>query len=466
MIRPSLSRFVVFAVMGQRVKTMSTAATKRTNFPIVDGPAPASKRVNFGWCSTASVQPGGDITIETIADPADTNDDVPLRTIQDRVFDLTQSVDWMEYLEHKENRLHDEGGAGAYDTMRCDVVLSPSSDPSNRVRIWGEDYHLNRLRNSYLSLLRAKTEKAKNELVNGQSNLDAPANLSRFMVDEALDLSRTTLRKLLSEAELSVSSIQEDLAQPGEDTTIQLFRVTLLWSTPSTNEKYGHILVRGHATSSCKPVKIHSAPGPSVVSVAAHTEHRDSKSFTIDKSLPTRVANPQSKIASWCRLRRKMETPDTYKPPGVSEVLMVRPRKDEEGKSRLEVLEGLSSNFFAIYKDGTLRTATEGVLNGYVRHLVLDCASKCGLKFDPRPVFLHETSEWKEAFITSSSRLVYPISKVLLPEDEHESPSHDGTSFVEYWNDEALSAGDAETETPKWQELLNEILKRGGYDCV
>jgi hypothetical protein len=136
----------------------------------------------------------------------------------------------------------------------------------------------------------------------------------------------------------------------------------------------------------------------------------------VDASLPTRVSDPQYKVASWTRLRKKMESPETYMPPGVSEVLMVRPSPIN---GDLEVLEGLSSNLFVVYKDGTIRTAQDGVLYGYVRHLVLECAETCCLRLDPQPIVLHDATAglWQEAFITSSSRLIYPISKILIHSD-------------------------------------------------
>lgn len=159
-----------------------------------------------------------------------------------------------------------------------------------------------------------------------------------------------------------------------------------------------------------------------------------------------------------------MEQPDTYKPPGVSEVLMVRPIKGNSnngGSSNLEVLEGLSSNFFVIYKDQTLRTAQEGVLDGYVRHLILDqsLCECCGVRLDPtRPILLKDARKglWKEAFITSSSRLIYPISKILVR-------SENGTEFEEFWSDPLLTSSSPEHSQSTWRKLLDEILKKGGY---
>jgi len=118
-----------------------------------------------------------------------------------------------------------------------------------------------------------------------------------------------------------------------------------------------------------------------------------------------------------------------------------------------------SSNFFVIYKNNTLRTALDGVLFGYVRHLVLESLHACGLKLDPKPILLREAKEglWKEAFITSSSRLIFPISRILVHTDD------DGNDFEEYWSDPVLTE-DMQTIKPKWRELLDEIIRKGGYE--
>jgi hypothetical protein len=197
----------------------------------------------------------------------------------------------------------------------------------------------------------------------------------------------------------------------------------------------------------------------------------------IDVTLPTRLDNPQSKVASWCRERKKMEDPNTYKPEGASEVIMVRPRttgSDGRG-SRMELLEGLSSNVFFVYKDGSLRTAADGILNGYVRHLVLESAKNLDIRLDPRPIYLDEVNEWNEAFITSSSRLIFPISKILIPNDDDENGKDDDggtspTTFSEYWTDKVLMQNanrwtndSLSPAPPVWWRILNDILKAAGY---
>jgi Amino-transferase class IV len=447
----------------------------------------------------------------------------------------------MEFLERTEHRENDEGGAGAYDTMRCDigVVLHQYDDDDHhnssnhqtnqqptrhatRVVVWGQDFHLERLKNSYLSLVR--TMKAKQQLQQAAAAAsDIVVIPDESDLNQAIQQSKAIIDALLQEA-VAVVGLPPVLdpfhdssginKKSHDDGTIVLVRVTLLWSYPTRRvtmddhqhgqNQQGHhppqtsnnaILVRGHATSSFQPMNVHQPHDPIVVSVVVPAtatppllaeenatddspffltlEHQDHNNSNL---LPNRFqsSNPHDKVASWCRLRKQLEVP-TYKPPEAAEVLMVRPQlvmqvdKNHHQQSRvvLEILEGLSSNVFVIYKDGSLRTATEGVLFGYVRHLVIESAHKVGLTFDPRPIYLHESKQWQECFITSSSRLIWPIAKVMRPveEDGTHKNNQDGGSqhFVEHWKSEEANSNN-QLHPPKWQELLKEILKAGGYD--
>jgi branched-chain amino acid aminotransferase len=86
-------------------------------------------------------------------------------------------------------------------------------------------------------------------------------------------------------------------------------------------------------------------------------------------------------------------------PPGVHEGLML----GEEGA----ILEGLSSNFFAITR-GELRTEEERVLHGVTRSLALEVARKV-LPVILRPVRVDPLAEVDECFITSVSREILPV---------------------------------------------------------
>jgi branched-chain amino acid aminotransferase len=90
-------------------------------------------------------------------------------------------------------------------------------------------------------------------------------------------------------------------------------------------------------------------------------------------------------------------------PAGVEEALMV----DSEGR----ILEGLSSNFFAV-RQSRLYTAGEGILTGITRTLVIDAANALAVPIQFQALYLNEIPEIQEAFITSASRGILPVRKV------------------------------------------------------
>jgi branched-chain amino acid aminotransferase len=89
-------------------------------------------------------------------------------------------------------------------------------------------------------------------------------------------------------------------------------------------------------------------------------------------------------------------------PPGVEEGLLVA----DDGS----LLEGLSSNFFAVLAD-TLRTEGERVLLGVTRSLVLEAASGV-VRVEQRAVRRDELPGVTEAFVTSVSREVLPVVRI------------------------------------------------------
>ncbi len=90
-------------------------------------------------------------------------------------------------------------------------------------------------------------------------------------------------------------------------------------------------------------------------------------------------------------------------PAGVNEGLML----GDDGV----ILEGLSSNFFAI-SGRTLRTEEERVLAGLTRALVLEVAATTGLDLDRRGIQLAELPSVEECFITSVSREILPVVQI------------------------------------------------------
>jgi branched-chain amino acid aminotransferase len=114
-------------------------------------------------------------------------------------------------------------------------------------------------------------------------------------------------------------------------------------------------------------------------------------------TVPVRRSNPHSKDT---RFIATAEASYGALPPGIEEGLMV----DEAGA----VLEGLSSNFFAL-RDGRLWTEAERVLMGVTRSLVLQVAAVV-VPVELKAIAFDESVQ--ECFITSVSREVLPVVRI------------------------------------------------------
>lgn len=110
--------------------------------------------------------------------------------------------------------------------------------------------------------------------------------------------------------------------------------------------------------------------------------------------------NPKAKLTSFLQYAKKIR--DDV-PNNVKEVLMV----NSEG----QILEGLSSNFFAII-NGEIWTEDKHVLSGIVRSVILELASTAGVRIHLSAIYISEIESLEEAFLTSTSRLVIPIQKI------------------------------------------------------
>jgi branched-chain amino acid aminotransferase len=75
------------------------------------------------------------------------------------------------------------------------------------------------------------------------------------------------------------------------------------------------------------------------------------------------------------------------------------------------LLEGLSSNFFAII-DGVAWTARESVLSGITRSLVIQAAQRIGVELNLQAVAYNRIPELQEAFLTSATRAVLPVRQI------------------------------------------------------
>lgn len=112
-------------------------------------------------------------------------------------------------------------------------------------------------------------------------------------------------------------------------------------------------------------------------------------------------ANPKAKLTRHLSVAKTIRS--QYRCEGVNEILFVN--EDEV------VLEGLSSNFFAV-KNGIINTASEGILIGTVRSIVLDLANSLKIPIFYAGIRKREISEIEEAFITSTSRSILPIVEI------------------------------------------------------
>lgn len=302
--------------------------------------------------------------------------------LDSRLFDLSSPREWMEYVEATEGR------SGAYTVIRCDL-----SSNNNKKRIWGRGFHKRRLCQSYCALEHVDVNNNKQQL------------------DSAMNTTHVILESLWNQSLMIFNNTSDD------DDTMYTIMLTILWQ--KRVEPIRSILVYGHACCSGKPVaaNAHCISDPVTATLALSWS---------GKELPKRYNHhPEAKQSSWCRRRRPLE--QTFKMNEVGEVLLTKRVGDET-----HILEGLTSNIFFLYPDNKLRSANRGVLKGYARKLVLDCATRLGFPYDPTPVRVQDASFWKEVFLTSSIRLVVPVKQILAPNEAgefHELWSANGYDF-------------------------------------
>eukprot|EP01080_Neovahlkampfia_damariscottae_P003744 gene3744-6632_t len=115
-----------------------------------------------------------------------------------------------------------------------------------------------------------------------------------------------------------------------------------------------------------------------------------------------------AKDSEWVRYRKQIEDVKFCKTS--NEVVLV----DHEGHAN----EGLSSNFFVLMNDNRLYTSNEGIISGTVRTLILQICKDENIEVVFKAPKISEISEWKEVFISSTTRLVFPVEKVYLHKTE------------------------------------------------
>jgi branched-chain amino acid aminotransferase len=120
------------------------------------------------------------------------------------------------------------------------------------------------------------------------------------------------------------------------------------------------------------------------------------KTITCDFSRPNPKAKLTTSMSGARELRRQL-------PQDVNEALML----DDYGR----FLEGLSSNFFAVLA-GEIWTAEAGVLSGITRQLVLEEIRLARLPLRLEGLPRSALPELHEAFITSASRAILPVTQI------------------------------------------------------
>ncbi|HWQ03898.1 MAG TPA: aminotransferase class IV [Longilinea sp.] len=111
--------------------------------------------------------------------------------------------------------------------------------------------------------------------------------------------------------------------------------------------------------------------------------------------------NPEAKVTSF--IAEASEIRKASSQLLINETLMV----SEDGS----ILEGLSSNFFAVRND-VIYTAGKGILQGITRKTVVDIAESIGISVNLQPMKVGDLSHYSEAFITSASRAILPVIRI------------------------------------------------------
>jgi hypothetical protein len=323
-------------------------------------------------------------------------------------FDLQSPRKWLEYCEIEDGR------NGAYTVLRCD--FHPSTD---RWNIWGRHFHMDRLVGSFWSLQDLIIEEE---------------------ISTALNATNLIIESLLEESRNSIFGVH-DLPDALSESVVTLM-LTVLWVPTGRGIK-----VRGHAFHSGQlSVPSQYNPEPMIASIA-QVQNERLKEFP---SLPNRYMNsPQSKLSSWCRQRSPLE--EEFKTEGIGEVLLTRELENND----VELLEGLTSNLFVVYQDGSLRTpAADSVLGGYSRQLVLEHAKDCGLQIQVEPLRLSERLQWKEVFTTSAIRLISPVAKIVTVQ----KLSGNDKSSLQQHVVETLWTRESTEKSPLWKRIYQKIL--------
>jgi len=188
------------------------------------------------------------------------------------------------------------------------------------------------------------------------------------------------------------SAVRAYLASNGGDEATEL-KVTVLVTWTAADAAEGS----GCDAASTSSVSCHVAPLPPIPSPPVRVEVRGAPR-----------QNAAAKDSTWVTDRAPLEELMRRGWAPFNELLLV----SDAG----ELLEGSQTNFFAV-QDGQLVTASEGILEGTVRRLLLEVCEREGIPVVLQPPKLADASKWEGALISSTSRLMLPIDELYLPRE-------------------------------------------------
>ncbi|KAK2958054.1 putative 5-phosphate dependent protein [Blattamonas nauphoetae] len=261
--------------------------------------------------------------------------------------------------------------SGPYTTMRT----------LDQMKVVDFDFHVQRLHDSLLSL---KTIHPHLEF--------PPESDELFSTSSLKELLTTIIREGLTEFfRLNGNSIsfRNEFSEVSSEShnffaEVRIYVLLLVETDETTGRRVPHAVVYLNSLSS----RVRSAVGSEVLCEIRGSVVRQ---------------NSEAKDSEWMKARQAVEK---FAAPETEELLL----RDENG----HVFEGHSSNFFVMLRDGSLQTASQGILSGSVRKTILLLAEQKGIPINYECPDLAQSNNWAYAFISSTSRLILPITSITI----------------------------------------------------
>lgn len=361
---------------------------------------------------------------------------------------------------------------GAYTVIRCDYLARETgSSVAEKWKIWGLDYHLERLGQSFLCLPSSTSSKETTT-----SDPSQPHSLGPSEIEQVKIRSASLIHRLLDAA----------LLQFDWQGRARVAIVTILW-LPRSSQTTTAVSVQGHVCLAAAP----STDRSDSRSSSNKDDDKDSTPFLAydpipitvavvapnnNTHLPNRQPYPLAKLSSWCRERRSLEMiymrPASIKThSGSNEVVPVDEvilTDDSPGNNSICLLEGLTSNLFVVYPNKVIRTTENGVLHGFARHLILRLLKATigtiGWTVDlTTPIRIDEAhDQWQDVFVTSSVRLIVPVGRVLVPLEPKMTNSANNcilsNAFRTVWSRSGTEQEHG-MDPPIWKQLYQRLMQ-------